>query len=142
MDIKEVLIAVSVLVIALIGIFAFVGNLNASYGGTMGSTFNKSIDVSALLNNVTNTGTELGSTTQPDEASAQDSQTDNLITQSRSAFSITTRLLGIVPKLIKQAAIALQIPEAYWKVGQAIFLSVFALTLAFILLLGVRRLIG
>lgn len=142
MDIKEVLISVAVVVIALFGIFAFMGNLNASYGTSMGDTFNESININDLLQNVTSAGTDLASTTQAVEASAQESQTDSLYSQARSAFSITTRLLGIVPKLIKQAAIAFKIPEPYWKVGQAIFISVFGLTIAYILLLGVRRLVG
>lgn len=148
MELKQLFIGITVVIVGMLAITTWINGLNTAYtttdsaGAQMGSTFNNSLKTAALINNITSTGKELGNNTVGQEGAGETSQTDGLIKKSTSAFVTTYRLFGIIPSMFNDANQVLKIPEPYIDIARAIFIVSLALTIAYLFLLGVKKITG
>ena len=106
-------------------------HLDTSFFGTGFSEINDSLTSTSIkmYDSLNNTGVGITPATQ---AAAQ----------SLSTFTILKEFVGFVPNLMSYGASILHIPDAYVKIATAVFVFAFVLTLAYLLILGVRRFIG
>lgn len=147
MEFTELFTGLAVVLVMIVAIFGLTNQWNDDYGSTLGEDgeFNNTVSrVETLLEtNFVNKGLDYGSSTQPESgAGAEDTQQDGLIARAVKTIGLIDDLIGLIPALIKDAASALNIPEIYWKIGQALFWIIFSITLAYLLLLGARSVLG
>lgn len=144
MELEDVFISGMVVLVAIIGILSWLSGMNSAYDMTAGSSFNATLThTQGLLDtNLSNMGLNVANNTQLAEGPGTSDQEQSLLEQSRSTFSLLTDLLGIIPSMIEDGATIIGIPEAYTSIAKWTFLFVFGLTIAYILLLGVKSLFG
>lgn len=148
MDIKDVFVSVAVVLIGMIAVLTFMSQINTEYNTNLGGTFNNSMKQVQLLQNVRDVGGTVGNNTQFPEGGGEEDIDKLLGRKSLSTFSKVTKMLGIIPSLIGDAgniisgAVGLDGDNLYVEIAQFIFVAVFAILLAFILLLGVKRIVG
>lgn len=145
MEFTEVFSGIGLVLVMIIAIFGLVNAWNTDYGSSLGTEteFNNTVNrVETLLTtNFVNRSLDYASSTQPESgAGTSSTQQDNLITRAVKTIGLIDDLIGLIPSLIKDAAAALNIPDVYWKIGQALFWIIFSITLAYLLLLGARSL--
>jgi hypothetical protein len=146
MEFTELFTALAVVLVAILSIFGLTASWNAEYGSSLGvdEEFNGTLTrVSNILGtDFVDKGLEYGKSTQPNEGagSDEDEQT-GIIRRSLRTIGLIDDLVGLVPTLIKEGATALNVPESYWRVAVTLFWIIFAITLAYLLLLGARRLL-
>lgn len=145
MDIQELFVGVVIVLVGLIGITSFLSIFNTTYAIdlTQNSTdvLESNLQTNSVLSDFYNISISIANTTQLAEGGSQATQDDSLIAQSRSAFSQTTKLMGLIPKFIEAAAISVGVPPTYVALARNLFLTLFGLAIAYILLLGVKRLL-
>jgi len=146
MEFTELFTGLAVVLVAIISIFGLTASWNAEYGSNLAgdSEFNDTVTrVSNILGtDFVDKGLDYGKSTQPKEGagSDEDEQT-GIIRRSLRTIGLIDDLVGLVPSLIKEGAVALNIPESYYRIAQTLFWIIFAITLAYLLLLGARRLL-
>jgi hypothetical protein len=147
MEITEVFTGMAIVLIGIIAIFGVAANFNTTYGSSIGSEgeFSETITrVEAIIGTgLVDEGLEYADSTQVIPGAGESTnQNDNLIRRALSTISLLPQLVGLAPALIKEGAVALNLPDIYWRLGQALFWIVFSITLAYLLLIGARRLLG
>ena len=147
MDFGKVFIGMGVVLVAIIGIFGLTGSWNQAYGTDIGEdpefTATRERVESLIEKNLVDEGLAYGQSTEQQEGAGQSSdQGSNLVTRALRTVSLLPQLIGLAPALMKDAAIALNIPEIYWRLGQALFWILFGIAFASFLLMGARGWIG
>jgi len=143
MEFTELFVGAGIILVAIIAVFGMTASWNAAYGTNIGDDpeFQQTINrVENLLESkLVDEGLEYGQSTVPESGAGQSSeQNDNLISRALSTISLIPQLIGLMPALIKDAAVALNLPDIYWRLGQALFWIVFSITMAGFLLIGAR----
>lgn len=144
MEIKDVVISGMVVLVAVIAITGWLGSMNTAYNMNAGASFNTTIShTQTLLNtNLSSMSKNVANNTQIAEGAGTSDQEQGLLEQSRGTFSILTDLLGIIPSMIEDGASIVGIPSEYTFIAKWTFLFVFGLTIAYILLLGVKSFVS
>ena len=143
MEYKNVFISIGIVLIALIGITQLIGQWNNDYSATAGSTLNRTFTHMQQISNDTliSTGRSSAIDTQTVEGTGQTSSTSNLIQKSLSTIKRVPQLLGLVPSLLNDAASIIGVPTIIVDIIVTIFFFVFALTFAYLLLIGAKGLL-
>lgn len=145
MEFTQLFSALAVVLVAIMAVFGLVTVWNNEYGSTLG----QDAQLNASLNNITNLlktdfvnkGVEYGESTQPNEGQGTDTdQQDSMIKRALRSIGLIDDLVGLIPALIRDGAAALNIPSIYANIGVALFWIVFTITLAYLLIMGVRSL--
>lgn len=139
MEYKDVFISVAIVAIAVIGILGYVSSMNEAYGDTAGSSFNETMLHVNVIGNITSIGNTVGGNTQTEDGAGDSDTQQNIIKQSLRTLKVVPQLLGIVPALISDAQKIAGAPDWIVNILRAIFIFVFALTFAYILILGAKR---
>jgi hypothetical protein len=143
MDFKNIFIGLGVMLIGIIGVFGILNSWNSYYSMDVGSTFNDTL--SGVQDITDNTMDEIkissGLSTQTAEGAGQDTPTEEIAKQSVSTIKLMPKLIGLVPSLLNDIGSIIGIPVEIVAIGVSLFIIVFALTFAYLLLLGVRRLL-
>lgn len=146
MEFTQLFSALAVVLVAIIAVFGLASTWNAEYGSTLGANeeFNSTVGrVQTLLeSDLVDKGIDYGQSTQPVEGQGTSTdQQDGMIKRALKSIGLIDDLVGLVPALIKEGATALNIPEIYWKIGQSVFWIVFTITLAYLLIAGVKSIL-
>lgn len=142
MEIKDVFVSLVVVFVATVAIFTWMTDWNEKYDDTAGSTFNNSMARTTLFSNISKIGVSVGNNTQQQEGGAPTSNEEGLIQQGRSTISLAADMVGLVPALMSDSAAIIGIPESYQDAARIAFWFVFGITIAYIVLLGVKSLFG
>jgi hypothetical protein len=143
MEIKDVFISGMVIVVAIVGVLAWISSLNNAYDTTVGSTFNTTMNQvqTVVYANLSGLAVSTANNTQVAEGGGSSDQQASITSQSGGSLRLATRLLGIIPSIIDDGAQLLGIPAQYTLIARYTFLFVFGITIAYILYLGVRSLL-
>jgi len=143
-EFKEVLLGVGFALVLIIAFFGVTNAWNDSYGTSVGENeqFNNTVNkvINDLQRDFVNKSLDYASSTQPEEgAGTSDDLGESAWSRAFKSLGLIDDLIGLIPSLIKSAAISLNIPEIYWQIGQAVFWIAFAITLLYVLILGVNN---
>jgi hypothetical protein len=143
MDPKDLFITVGVVLIAIIGGITFIAGLDNNYEGQISQQVDSIKHTQRVLNNsFSSMGVELGDSVNPAEGGGVGEGTINLATRSLRAITALPKLLGIIPTALRDGAVSLGIPETYASIAIIIFIGVFGITIAYLLITGARSLIN
>lgn len=147
MEFIEIFSGFAILFVGILAIIGLSASFQESYGTNLVGTgvFNDAL-TNAQLNLTTGfvkKGLTYGNSTIAGEGQGTSTnQGDNLIIRAWNSITLMNELIGITPALIQDAGAALNIPSIYLQIASAVFWTVFALTLAYLLIIGGRRLLG
>lgn len=139
MEYKDVFISIGVVLIGMFGIFGMIAQWNINYSTTAGSSFNETLNKISLINNISDVGNSVGSNTQTAEGSGETDPQGSLIKQSLSTLKKIPAMVGIFNSLLWDSARTMQIPDVITGIALTIFMFIFGLTFAYILLLGAKK---
>lgn len=144
MEPGDVLTGAAIILVASLGILTLINFYNQSYGTSVGDTFNDSLDSVNTLTYSTFGGisNQVANNTIPSSGAAPSTQQESLFQKSYSTLTKLNDLMGLIPDLIGQFAVMLGIPSAYIFIAKWTFNVLFGLTIAYILLLGLKRWVG
>lgn len=148
MEFTEIFGAFAVLLVGVIAIGGLITGYGNAYGDTVGNEtgqFANSLSSieSSLTNNFVNNGLNYANATQATEGQGTSTdQSDNLIKRAWNSINLMRELVGFAPALMKDGANAIGIDNIYWQIGEALFWTIFSVTLAYVLIVGARRLVS
>lgn len=134
--------------VILVGIFVFfplATDFNKEYGSSLGddlSTTRTNVE-DMLSSNLSDISTQTGDSISPTSGAAASSNEEGLISRSTEAISKFGTLITIIPTAMGEAGSALGIPDNIVEIAKYVFIFTFAITFAYVLLLGatsIRRL--
>lgn len=143
MEYEKVFGSVAVVLVGVIAYFSLLGYWNVAYNDDVGTTANATFthvqtltqdtlfDLSIDVGNNTNTPSGAGST----------STNTDLVSRALSVITALPTLLGLVPALFQDFALIMGIPSAFVDIATWVFLFSFAILFAYLLIIGVRRLL-
>jgi hypothetical protein len=140
MEYRDVFISLAVVVVGIVAILGLANDWNTSYGNNAGSTFNQTLTRVSILTNLTDISSSVAGNTQTPDGAGETEAQAGLIKQSLSTLKKIPVLMGLVPDLLSDGAAILGAPSWLVTIGRVVFLFVFAITFAYILLLGAKRL--
>lgn len=146
MEFTELFAGVAVVLVMITAFFALATTWNDAYGSSIAGD-NETTELRQEVTTMLETGlvdrglTYAESTQEQAGAGSEDTQQENMVVRAIKSIGLIDDLIGLIPALIKYAAGALGVPTIYWEIAQAIFWIIFSITLALLLLLGVRSLI-
>lgn len=146
MDFKEVLLGVGFALVLIIAFFGFTNSLNDAYGTSVGQNteFNATINkvVNDLQRDFVNKSIDYAGSTQPEEGQGtSDTAGESAWTRAFRSLGLIDDLIGLIPSLLNEAGNALNVPEIYVSIAKAVFWIAFAITLMYLLILGVNKLL-
>jgi len=146
MEFTEIFNALAVVLVMIVAIFGLTATWNLEYGSTLGedAEFNETLSkVTTLLEDeYVDEGLVYAGSTQPVEGQGSaTTQQDGMIKRALRSIGLIDNLIGVIPALIKDGSEALNLNSIFWRIGQSAFWITFAITLAYLLILGARRLI-
>lgn len=146
MEFTQLFSGLAVVLVAIMAIFGLVAVWNNEYGSTLG----QDARLNASLNNITellksdfvDKGVEYGESTQAAEGQGTSTdQQDSMIKRALRSIGLIDDLVGLVPALIRDGAAAINLPTIYADIGVSLFWIVFAITLTYLLIMGVRSIL-
>jgi len=143
MEYENVFKSVGVVLIGVIAYFSLLGFWNLEYGQNVGNSSRATYDhVQSLANSsLFDLGTGSAGNTQTESGAGQDDPNRDLLTRALSVVTAIPELFGLVPALLQDGASILGIPPSYVNIGIYTFLFSAAILFAYLLLIGVRRLL-
>lgn len=141
MEYEKLFAGIAVVAVSIFAILSMLNYYNESYGTNVGYTFNNTMNSVALINNITDITNDQASATQNVEGSGTSDPQTNLVERSLRIITILPRLLGLVPDLMEEGAIILGVPPTYVNMAIGVFVFSFTILFAYLLLIGVKRLI-
>lgn len=144
MEIGELGVAAALVLVAVIAMFAFANSLNATYGTSVGAGLS---GTEATVETLTSSALgELGNTSadniNPQTGSNTGTLQDSLISKGLSAFNSAKALVSLFPNLISEAGAAIGVPAVYATIAGWLLFFLFAVTLAYLFIIGARRIQG
>lgn len=143
MEFKDLFVSMGIVLIGIIAIFGVLNTWNDHYGTNVDGGLNttKSNVQTLLNNNLSSVSQDTISTAKSKSGSATTDSEEGLIKKSLNTIKRLYALIDIVPTVLSEGAQALGISPAIVEVGKWIFGFCAVVTLAYLLLLGVRRLL-
>lgn len=141
MEFKDLFTSMAIVLIGVIAFFSIAGDFNTTYGTDLGNDMNdtRTHVQDMLQSNLSIVSGEASEATQASEGASLGSGETGLATRALRVITGIPKLFGMVPSLIREGANVLDIPDSIQDVGVWVFLFASALTLAYLLLLGVSR---
>jgi hypothetical protein len=141
MEYEKVFATIAIVAVSVLAVFAMINHYNTAYGTSVGDSFNNTLQSVNVISNLTKYTIDASDATQDIEGSGTTDPQSNLISRSLRIITILPRLLGLVPDILYEGAIVLGVPEEYTTIAVAVFVFSFTLLLAYLLLIGVKRLL-
>jgi len=143
MEYERLFGTIGVVIISVIALFSLLNFYNESYNTNVGGNFTNTLSHVSAIGNATliNMSNEGANATQAIEGAGAVGGLIDLATRSLQIITIVPTLMGLVPALMEDAAIMIGIPPEYVAIGVAIFLFSFIILLAYLLLIGTKRLL-
>ena len=143
MEYEKIFSTVGIVLIAVLAYSALLANWNSTYNQNVGSSFQNTYnDVATLSNSSLFTlSTTTANNTNTASGAGTTSVNTDLVSRALSVITVLPTLLGLIPALFNDAAVIFGIPAQYVSVATWIFLFSFAILFAYLLIIGVRRLL-
>lgn len=143
MEFEKVIGAAAIVIVMILAYFTMITDWNVAYTETVGGSENATYSrVQALgESGLFNLSEDMGNATIPGSGAGTGSTTSDLIQRGLRAIVNLPLLLGLIPAMFKDMALIVGIPEAYVNVAVYVFITGFALLFAYLLVIGVRRLL-
>lgn len=141
MEYEKLFAGIAVVAVSIFAVMSMLNFYNTTYEENVGTTFNQTLNSVALISNITDISNSQAEATQNIEGSGTSDPQTNLVERSLRIITILPRLLGLVPDLMEEGAILLGVPEPYVNVAIGMFVFSFTILFAYLLLIGVKRLI-
>lgn len=144
MDFIDLFKAMGVVVIGLIAFFSLATDLNLQYGSDIGSNLSSTRDrvQGLIVTDLNTTANSAGASILPQSGADEGDEDQNLLRRARNTLSQFNNLLGLPASVIRDAGDVLSVPELMTDIAVWTFYFTFALTMAYLLLLGIRRITG
>lgn len=140
MEYKNVFIALTIVTIAIIGMFSWLNEWNTLYVNDAGSSFNNTLKSTSLISNITNIQYQINQNIESKEGQGIIDATYDLTKRAISIITIIPRMIGLYESVISDIGIILNIPPVLINIGITVFIVSFGITLAYLLLLGAKKL--
>ena len=143
MEFEKIFASIGVVLIAILAYTAIIGSWSIAYNNNnVGSTFASTYNDAAALSNSTlfSLGIQVGNNTNSQSGAGSTSSSTDIYSRALSIITAVPTLLGLVPALFNDAAVIFGIPATYIGVAAWIFMFTFAILMAYLLIIGVRRL--
>lgn len=145
MDFKDLFVGMAIILVGLVAFIGFSSVLNNEYGSTLGQdeVFNNTYNhVYGLLeSDLIEGGVDIADTTLTEEgADVGDTADESLTRRALKTIGMLSLLPGVIPALISDGGNVLNIHPTIVMAAKSVFYAAFGLTLAYLLLLGVRKL--
>lgn len=142
MEFEKVFSTLGILLVAILAFFSFVGGWNTTYSDDAGSSASNTYNgVQETMNSSLNLlSTQSANQTLTESGSGSTSTTADLVGRGLGIITLVPRMLGIVPALLEDFAF-LAGATGYVNVAVSTFLFSFAILFAYLLIVGVRRLL-
>ena len=146
MEFTELFTALALVLVMIVAIFGLTTTWDAEYGSSISGDTEFSATKTRVQNmletNFVERGLDYANSTQPTEgAGTATDQQDSMIKRALKSIGLIDDLIGLAPALMKDGAEALNVPSIYWRIGQAIFWIIFSITLAYLLIMGVKSIL-
>ena len=146
MEFEKLFATIAVVCIGAIAIMGWISYENSQYGTSVSAGFNSTMhNVQSMgINNISSFGNEFGASIVPTEGNVTGSDCTGLSCLASIALDtikIIPKIMGMPISLLRDAAIIVGIPSAYVSIAVAVFVFSFVILFAYLLLLGVKRLI-
>lgn len=144
MDYERVFGGLGVFLVAIIALMAPVAHWNSAYGVSVGggeenTTMSRIINLTSVT--LGSTSLDMANSTTVESGATDQDANGNLVSRSLNVITSLPTLLGLVPALFEDVALILGVPSAYTNVAVWIFTFAFVILFAYLLLLGLRRLV-
>jgi len=138
MDYKNVFIGLLVAFVVVTAVSLFAVDLNNKYAGqnitALDTGFMQDSGLSGVEGYASGVSTDVANSTAPPSVSGSGD-----LTQSKNTFSLLRSLVDFIPNLFDSVGSIFGIPEVFIKVAKWAFIFAFGITLAYILILGVKN---
>lgn len=143
MEYEKVFATVGFVTIAIIAYFTMMAGFNADYGTSIGESSNATYSKVQTLGtqNLFNVSTAVGNSTDTQSGAGTSNADSDLLRRGLGVLTVLPRLLGLIPAIMQDFAIILGVPSAYVSIASWIFIFSFAILFAYLLIVGVRRLV-
>lgn len=142
MEFQQIFVTFAVVMIGVISIFTLMNYYNVSYGTNIAGNFsNTAGHIQNVTGSITGLATTSANNTYVTSGAGSGSTSADLINRGLSVITLLPNLLGIAPSLISDGAVIMDIPATYVNIAIAVFMFGFAILLAYMLIVGVRRII-
>lgn len=140
MEFQQVFVTFAVILVATIGILGFTTYLNTSYNTNVTAGFNTTTQhIQSINTAVIGIGTNTANSTITNSGTGTGSTSADLVNRGLGVITQLPTMLGIAPSLMSDAANMLDIPTTYVNIAIVVFFFGFALLMAYMLIVGVRR---
>lgn len=143
MEFEKIFASAGIVLLAIIAYSALINSWNTGYGQNVGQTFKPILDDVQTLENTSlfSLSTQAGNNTNTPSGAGTTSTNADLVSRALGILTSLPTLLGLIPALFSDFAMLLFIPAAYVSIATWIFLFSFAILFAYILIIGIRRLL-
>jgi len=135
-EFRSLIVSLGVVVVGLIAFFGLSDSLNFHYGTDVGSNFNGTqSEIRSLIgSNLSSIADQAGSSVEAREGAeiGEDAQ-GNLALRALSVITKLPTLMGVVTSAIWEGGLAIGIPNEVLEVALWVFIAVFAITVAYVL---------
>lgn len=141
MDIRQVFASTAVVLLVVVGVGAWLGDLNNHYGTTAGSSFNATLAsvTTSITYNLSSTSVAAGGNTFNQAGAASTTQQQGLLARSLSSIQQIGAFFSLIPNLIQDGGALLGLPTALTDLAVWTFVFFLGITIAFLFLQIVSR---
>jgi hypothetical protein len=143
MEFQQVFVTASVILVGILGVFGLINFWNVSYGTNVGNTFNSTASHVQTITTSTlgAVSVQVGNSTDTPSGAGAVTTSANLVNRALSILTIIPSIIGLVPAMLQDAAGIMGVPQEYTLIAAWVFIFGFALLFAYLLIVGVRRLV-
>jgi hypothetical protein len=143
MDFQQIFTTIAIICVGILAVFGLTTYWNTSYGTNVTAGFNQTTQhVQSMTQSMTgNLSTQSANNTYTQSGAGTGTTTTDLINRGLGVVTLLPQMLGIIPSMLQDGALILGIPPEYTALATAVFLFGFALLFAYLLIIGVKRLL-
>jgi hypothetical protein len=143
MEFENIFRGVALMLVGIIAYFALFVYWNDEYGTNVGYSANSTYSHAQSLaqTNLFDMSINVGNNTNTPSGAGSTSANTDLVSRALSIITTVPILLGLVPALYSDFGSIMGIPSIYVQIGAWVFLFSFAILFAYLLIIGVRRLL-
>lgn len=141
MEYKDVFASLAVVLICVIGFLGWINFLNGEYGTSVGNEFNSTLSRVDLLSNLTALSTGASQNTIAENGAAPGDSQENFARRALGTLTLLPTMLGIVPDVLYEGSEIIGVSDTVVNIAVLVFMFAFALTFAYILILGIKQLL-
>lgn len=148
MEFENIQRGVILVIVGIVAYFSLFGYYNLEYGSSLGNSSQNTYDRALILaqTNAYNTSILVGNNTNTPSGAGSTSTNTDLVSRSLSIITAVPMFTGLIPALFQDAGEIFGLspngqPSIYVQAASWMFIFSFAILFAYLLIIGVRRLL-